>query len=283
MKPLTQYDNVSSKISILLTKNYSTSFSLGIRMFDRELRAPIAGIYGFVRLVDEIVDTFHHIDKEKFLNQIIEETNQCISSGLSLNPILHTFGQVVNNYKIDWEYIESFLNSMKMDLEIKNYSEAKYKEYIYGSAEVIGLFCLKVFLEKEPEKFDELKISARALGSAFQKINFLRDIRSDFEERGRIYFPNVEFQSLSNSDKLNIERDIESDFMKAKEGISRLPNSSKFGVKLAYIFYYNLFQKIRKASVDELVTRRIRISNFYKFLLFIKIYFQTKFSSLLNR
>lgn len=247
--------------SELITKNYSTSFSLGIRVFDKEFRDPIYSIYGFVRFADEIVDTFHDHNKKELLADYRKETFKAIEQKISLNPILHAFQQVVNEYAIDHILITDFLDSMEMDLEKSAYeSEAIYNKYIYGSAEVVGLMCLQVFTRGDKTFFDELAPYARSLGAAFQKINFLRDINSDLKERGRVYFPGLDLNRFDEYTKQEILKDIQKDFDNALEGIRRLPNGARRGVYLAYIYYLHLYKNIRNASIEKILAERIRVS-----------------------
>lgn len=253
------YDNTCVECSELITKRYSTSFSMGIRVFDKQLRGPIYAIYGFVRFADEIVDTFHEYPKAELLQRFKADTYQAIEEGISLNPVLQAFQQVVNQYNIDLELIEAFLRSMEMDLHHNTYQDDLYKEYIYGSAEVVGLMCLKVFVGGDQAAYDNLKAPARALGSAFQKINFLRDMGSDFEDRGRVYFPDVDFNNFDNTVKEAIEADIKADFDYAYTGIVQLPKSARLGVYLAYIYYLNLFKKIKNANAVTVTQNRIRV------------------------
>lgn len=253
------YDNTCIECSELITKRYSTSFSMGIRVFDKTLRGPIYAIYGFVRFADEIVDTFHEYPKAELLQRFKADTYQAIEEGISLNPVLQSFQQVVNQYNIDLELIEAFLRSMEMDLHHNTYQDDLYKEYIYGSAEVVGLMCLKVFVGGDQAAYDQLKSPARALGSAFQKINFLRDMGSDFEDRGRVYFPDVDFNHFDNEVKAAIEADIKADFDYAYTGIIQLPKSARLGVYLAYIYYLNLFKKIKNANAVTVTQNRIRV------------------------
>jgi phytoene/squalene synthetase len=242
---------------------------MGIRVFDKKYRAPIYAIYGFVRFADEIVDTFHDYNKAELLQRFWKDTYTAIEEGISLNPVLHAFQEVVHKYGIDTELIDAFLRSMEMDLHFSNYEDSKYKEYIYGSAEVVGLMCLKVFCEGNQEEYDKLKDTACALGSAFQKINFLRDMKSDFDERGRVYFPGVDFNKFDNEQKAIIEQDIKADFDYAYTGIVQLPKGARFGVYLAYIYYINLFQKIKNSSALLVKEERIRVPDSRKvYLLF---------------
>ncbi len=267
------YSTTTFKCSRLITRHYSTSFTLGIRTLDKKFHYPIYGIYGFVRYADEIVDTFHEFDKEKLLRRFWEDTYAAIDEGISMNPVLHSFQKVVHEYNIERELIESFLVSMEMDLHKGTYSEADYKKYIYGSAEVVGLMCLRVFCEGNNESYDRLKASARALGSAFQKVNFLRDIKSDFKERGRIYFPGIDFKTFTEKEKHQIEEDIQRDFDLAYQGILALPKGARLGVYLAYIYYLKLFHKIKNVPVGMIMEQRIRIPDSNKLALLTKTYF----------
>ncbi|MEO1628637.1 MAG: phytoene/squalene synthase family protein, partial [Bacteroidota bacterium] len=242
------YHNTCRECSQLITNRYSTSFSMGIRLFDKRFRGPIYAVYGFVRFADEIVDTFHTYDKGSLLTRFRNDTYKAIEEKISLNPVLHAFQEVVNEYQIERELIDAFLDSMEMDLHFHTYEDSLYKKYIYGSAEVVGLMCLRVFCEGNTEMYDKLRDHACSLGSAFQKINFLRDMKSDFDERGRVYFPGVDFQYFTNEDKLLIEADIKADFDHAYQGIVRLPQGARFGVYLAYVYYTNLFQKIKRST-----------------------------------
>lgn len=269
MNHLELFHNTCFECSSLITRRYSTSFSMGIRLFHKRFRAPICGIYGFVRFADEIVDTFHDFPKEDMLRRFREDTWRAIDERISLNPVLHAFQQVVHRYGIDRDLIEAFLHSMEMDLTNSAYDPAGYEEYIYGSAEVVGLMCLRVFCEGDDEKYQRLKYPARRLGAAFQKINFLRDIRSDYDERGRIYFPGVDFRRFTNEVKRDIEADIKADFDAALEGIRRLPEGTRFGVYLAYKYYTHLFAKIKNAPAQRVAQERFRLSDKRKvYLLF---------------
>lgn len=263
------YDKTCSECSQLITNRYSTSFSLGIKVFDKKYRAPIYGIYGFVRFADEIVDTFHQYSKENLLQKFRKDTYEAIEEKISLNPVLHSFQQVVHTYGITHDLIDAFLDSMEMDLHFDRYQDSLYKKYIYGSAEVVGLMCLKVFCEGDEERYEHLKDSARSLGSAFQKINFLRDMKSDFAERGRVYFPGVDFNHFTNDDKVRIETDIKADFDHAYTGIVQLPEGARLGVYLAYVYYTNLFKKIKHATAARVKQERIRVNDSRKmYLLF---------------
>ena len=261
------YHETCSDCSRLITQRYSTSFSMGIRVFDKKYRAPIYGIYSYVRFADEIVDTFHEFSKATLLHDFREETYKAIRDGISLNPVLHCFQKVVNEYEIPADLINAFLDSMEMDLHNDKYADHLYQEYIYGSAEVVGLMCLKVFCEGDQEKYDELKASAQSLGAAFQKVNFLRDIRSDFDDRGRVYFPGVDFTNFTNADKAKIEEDIKKDFDEAYAGIVRLPKGARCGVYLAYVYYLNLFKKIKRTAASKVTQERIRVNDGKKILL----------------
>jgi len=272
------YDKVCDECSKVITNRYSTSFSLGIRLFSKELRSPIYAIYGFVRFADEIVDTFHEYDKKLLLSRFREETRIAIEQKISLNPVLQAFQKIVNEYDIAYELIESFLDSMAMDLDDITYDNKLYNKYIYGSAEVVGLMCLKVFLKGSPKKYDELKESAQSLGSAFQKINFLRDIRDDYYNKGRTYFPNLNLSQFDDNDKIAIEKDIAIDFEKGLRGISKLPQKAKFGVFIAYIFYYQLFKKIRSLSFENILQERVRIKNRKKVYLLAKYSLKNRFN-----
>ena len=253
------YEEVCRECASLITRRYSTSFSLGIRVFDKPLRAPIYGIYGFVRFADEIVDTFHGKDKATLLERFRRDTYEAIEEGISLNPVLQAFQEVANRYDIGPELIDPFLDSMAMDLEFSRYHDGLYKTYIYGSAEVVGLMCLKVFLAGDNKEYERLKDYACALGSAFQKINFLRDIKSDYEERGRVYFPGVDYTNFTNEVKTEIEADIKADFDQAYIGIKQLPASARLGVYLAYVYYTKLFQKIKNSPATQVADERIRV------------------------
>ncbi len=269
MNPLQHFHSTCAECSRLVTQRYSTSFSLGIRVFDHRFRSPIYGIYGFVRFADEIVDTFHDYPKEALLQRFCEDTYRAIDEGISLNPVLHSFQRVVHEYGIERELIEAFLRSMEMDLTRDAYDASGYDEYIYGSAEVVGLMCLRVFCENDKAQYEELKAPARRLGAAFQKINFLRDIKSDFDERGRVYFPGVDFEQFTMEDKHRIEDDIKLDFDAALDGIRRLPKGARFGVYLAYKYYTQLFAKIKNAPAQQVAQERFRVSDKRKvYLLF---------------
>lgn len=266
------FDSVSMRCSTMVTKSYSTSFSLGISCLDKSLRKPICAIYGFVRFADEIVDTFHDYDKATLLERFKKDTYLAIEEGISLNPILNSFQYAVNKYQIDHQLIDQFLYSMEMDLSEIEYTQKKYEEYILGSAEVVGLMCLHVFLKGDKEEYKRLKPYAMKLGSAFQKINFLRDLNADYIEMGRTYFPGVSLEEFNEEAKIEIERDIEADFNEGLTGIKMLPKSSRFGVYLAYVYYYALFNKIKNTSSSKVIDKRIRIPDPIKFSILCSTY-----------
>jgi len=275
---LSLYNQTCLECSSLITRRYSTSFSMGIRVFDKKYRAPIYAIYGFVRFADEIVDTFHDFPKKELLDKFRNDTYEAIELGISLNPVLHSFQNVVNKYNIERDLIDAFLDSMEMDLNLNAYEDNLYQKYIYGSAEVVGLMCLRVFVNGDDQLYHHLYPSARSLGSAFQKINFLRDIKSDFDERGRVYFPGVDFRSFNLRDKLQIESDIKKDFDDALIGITQLPQGVRFGVYLAYKYYTKLFQKIKSASPSKVKEERIRVNDSRKVVLLFSSAFRLRFN-----
>ncbi len=261
---------ISRESSKMTTTTYSTSFSLGIRFFDRKFHDPIYAIYGFVRFADEIVDSFHGFDKPALLQRFTNDTYQAIEECISLNPILNNFQATVNKYKIDRELIELFLRSMEMDLTKKQYQTTEeYKEYILGSADVVGLMCLRVFCEGNEEKYQALKPRAMRLGSAFQKINFLRDLKADHYGLGRTYFPGVNMKEFDDKEKKKIEDDIQKDFDEALIGIRQLPKGAKFGVYVAYVYFYALLKKIRKLPAETVLNMRVRISDTRKYQLLL--------------
>ena len=261
------FDKVSIQCSKISTRMYSTSFSLGIRCLDKELRDPIYSIYGFVRFADEIVDSFHQYNKEELLNRFEKETYLAIDEKISLNPILNSFQKAVNANNIERELIEKFLFSMRMDLKEKSHSSSSIDQYILGSAEVVGLMCLRIFCRGDHQQYESLKPAAMKLGAAFQKINFLRDVKADYHHLGRTYFPDLELNNFNDEVKKKIEDDIAKDFVAAYDGIKRLPSKARLGVYLAYIYYFTLFKKIKNISSEQLMQRRIRIRNRYKILL----------------
>ncbi len=259
------FDIASAECSKMVTKKYSTSFSLGIKFLSKDIHDPIYGIYGFVRFADEIVDSFHDYDKVKLLARFRQDTVLAIEEKISLNPVLNSFQKVVHDYDIEWPLIDTFLKSMEMDLDKKNYDADNYKNYILGSAEVVGLMCLRVFVNGNNTLYENLKPFAMSLGAAFQKVNFLRDAKADFELLGRIYFPNIDLNSFDSAGKKNIELDIEKDFVHALSGIKQLPPQSRMGVYLAYYYYRCLFKKIKSVPPHRILTERIRIPNAQKF------------------
>lgn len=274
------FDELSSSVSKITTQKYSTSFSLGILALKPSIRPAIYAIYGYVRLADEIVDSFHGYDKEKLLKRLKTETYNALEEGISLNPILQSFQDAVNKYQIDIELIEQFLHSMEMDLQQIDYNSDLYKEYIFGSAEVVGLMCLQVFTDGNKQKYEELKPFAMKLGSAFQKVNFLRDLKDDYQTLGRTYFPNIEMNIFDNSVKIQIEQEIEQEFAEALVGIKKLPASSKFGVYLAYKYYLLLFKKIKRKSSNEILNNRVRVPNPEKAFVAVKSYVRYKIAVL---
>ena len=263
------FDSVSIRASRMTTKAYSTSFSLGIMGLDKKYHDPIYAIYGFVRFADEIVDSFEGYPQKELLERFWKDTHLALDEKISLNPILNSFQQVVNTFEIDRDLIETFLKSMEMDLYKNDYDEAGYKAYILGSAEVVGLMCLKVFVDGSEERYQILKKPAMQLGSAFQKINFLRDLHADYKKLGRTYFPGVDLNNFNEAVKTEIEADIDIDFMAGYEGIKQLPKGARFGVYIAYVYYYSLFKKIKKTHCDIILSQRVRISNKRKYGLFV--------------
>jgi len=253
------YSEVCYKCSKLVTNNYSTSFSLGVSLLHRDFIYPIHAIYGFVRFADEIVDSFHTHNKKELLDSFIKETHDAIDLKISLNPILHSFQDTVNKYHIDRGLIDTFLKSMSMDLDNSMYNKEGYEEYILGSAEVVGLMCLKIFVEGDENKYLELKHDAMKLGSAFQKINFLRDLKADYHILGRAYFPGFQLNNFNTETKKEIEADIQKDFDAGLRGIKQLPKKARLGVYLAYIYYLALFKKIQNTPPEEVISTRIRI------------------------
>lgn len=270
------FDELSYSVSKITTKKYSTSFSLGILALKPVIRPAIYAIYGYVRLADEIVDSFHGYDKEKLLKRFREQTDEALNEKISLNPILQSFQETVHKYAIDYALIDQFLHSMEMDLQQVDYDSDLYKEYIFGSAEVVGLMCLQVFTGGNKQKYKELKPYAIKLGSAFQKVNFLRDLKDDYQVLGRTYFPNIEMSVFDNSVKVKIEQEIAEEFAEALSGIKKLPNSSKFGVYLAYKYYLSLFRKIKSKSSNEILNERVRVPNSLKAYVAVKSYVRYK-------
>ena len=271
---------VSRLCSKTTTEKYSTSFSSAIKLLHTDLRTPIYNIYGFVRFADEIVDTFHGYDKATLLAEFKTETYSAIERRISLNPILQSFQQTVNEYKIEHGLIDAFFHSMEMDLTQSSYTCEKYKEYIYGSAEVVGLMCLYVFCEGDKEIYTKLKPYAQALGAAFQKVNFLRDAKADSLQLGRTYFPGVDFDNFTFCSKKKIEEDIAFDFARAYKGIAQLPEKARFGVYVAYKYYLSLFKKIKKAQPKSILHQRFRIPNYGKAFIFAKASLRAQFNIL---
>ncbi len=274
------FDELSNEVSKRTTEKYSTSFSLGILALNSKIRGGIYAIYGYVRLADEIVDSFHDYNKELLLERFKSETKLALDERISLNPILQSFQETVHRYNIDYALIDQFLHSMAMDLKKMDYNSDLYNEYIYGSAEVVGLMCLQVFTEGDRGQYEELKPYAMKLGSAFQKINFLRDLKDDYHVLGRTYFPNVDLLAFDDQTKLKIEEEIEQEFKEALVGIKKLPNSSMFGVYLAYKYYLSLFAKIRNKSPEEILVSRIRIPNVIKIIVAFKSFIRYKVAML---
>ena len=262
-----QFDTLSATCSRETTRLYSTSFSLGVFFFNKEVRRPIHAIYGFVRLADEIVDSFHNYPKSLMLAELKNDTFTAIDRGISINPVINSFQQVVNQFGIKHHLIIQFLNSMEMDLGEQAYTPEKYEEYIMGSAQVVGLMCLHVFTNGNQEEFERLRMPAMKLGSAFQKVNFLRDVNADYLELNRTYFPNVNLSTFSDENKRAIEEDILKEFNEALHGIRQLPRSCRKGVYLAYVYYKQLFRKIAKVPAEKVMSERIRVSNGHKFYL----------------
>ena len=267
------FDNISNQCSKTVTKSYSTSFSLATKMLSNTIRQDIYNIYGFVRFADEIVDSFHGYDKELLFNNFSNDLELALEHKISLNPILNSFQETYHKYDLDKNLVDAFMKSMRLDLHKQNYlTDTEYKEYIYGSADVVGLMCLKVFVKGDQEKFDELKNSAMSLGSAFQKVNFLRDLKADFEDLSRTYFPNTDLNHLDETSKQKIIDDIENDFVKGLQGIKNLPIEAKFGVFMAYRYYSQLLKKLKKTPALEIKSTRIRVPNYKKFELLTRSY-----------
>lgn len=270
------FDDLSIGISKMTTKKYSTSFSYGIYFLSPTIRNSIYAIYGFVRVADEIVDSFEGFDKKRLMKRFRKETFDAVDQGISTNPILNAFQQVVNKYDVDLRLIDSFLNSMEMDLEDVEYTRDKFELYILGSAEVVGLMCLSVFCQGNKAQYLELKPYAMKLGAAFQKVNFLRDLKHDYETLGRNYFPSVNFKAFTSEDKRIIEQEIEEDFREALVGIKKLPSNCRCGVYLAYVYYKSLFKKIKRLPPSRILTERVRINNTHKLGLMVNSMVQYK-------
>ncbi|MFK7832591.1 MAG: phytoene/squalene synthase family protein [Winogradskyella sp.] len=267
------FDDVSRECSKAVTNAYSTSFSMATKMLSDTIRQDIYNIYGFVRFADEIVDTFHDYDKEKLFNNFESNLETALEDKISLSPILNSFQETYHKYGIDKHMVDSFMKSMRLDLHKKDYlTEQEYKDYIYGSADVVGLMCLKVFVKGDTKQYDDLKDSAMSLGSAFQKVNFLRDLKADFEDLSRTYFPNTDLNELDETSKQAIITDIEADFEKGLEGIKRLPIEAKFGVFMAYRYYSKLLDKLKKTPALQIKSTRIRVPNYRKIELLTRSY-----------
>jgi phytoene synthase len=267
-----EYNHISLRLSKLATLSYSTSFSMGVRMLKKQYRKPVYAIYGFVRFADEIVDTFHGYDQRDLLERFKAETFHAIEQGVSTNPILQSFQWAVNTYRIDHHLIHAFLESMEMDLTKKKHSPESFRKYVYGSAEVVGLMCLRVFYAWDDAGYESLIEPARKLGEAFQKINFLRDIHADYDERGRFYFPGTDLDHLDEASKKRIEEDIQHDFEEAYQGIRKLNRASRLGVLVSYTYYLKLFRKIRRTPASRVFHKRYRISNLRKLLLLASLW-----------
>jgi len=274
------FHELSQQCSKATTEKYSTSFSSAIRLLHSDLRAPIHNIYGFVRFADEIVDTFHQFKKDELLQEFRRETFAAVERGISLNPILHSFQLTVKQYAIPTQLITDFFSSMEMDLQKTTYNSEGYKQYIYGSAEVVGLMCLYIFCEGDKDIYIRLKPYAQSLGAAFQKVNFLRDLKADYEQLNRTYFPGVDFTNFTPSMKAEIEADIASDFKHAYEGVVRLPAKAKFGVYVAYKYYLSLFKKIKKTAPANILEQRIRIPAYGKAYILAKAGLRSQFNLL---
>ena len=264
------FHDVSQLCSRNTTERYSTSFSSAIRLLHQDLRQPIYNIYGMVRFADEIVDTFHQFDKATLIKDFRKQTFEAIERGISTNPILHSFQLTVNQYAIDPQLVDAFFNSMEMDLERTQYNHKLYNEYIYGSAEVVGLMCLYVFVEGDKKMFEALRPSARALGAAFQKVNFLRDLKADYNQLDRTYFPGLDFSNFTERQKLEIEEDIQKDFNDAYAGIMQLPVKARFGVYVAYKYYLSLFRKIKRLQPATIMHQRVRIPDYHKVMILLR-------------
>ncbi|WP_115462368.1 phytoene/squalene synthase family protein [Winogradskyella aurantiaca] len=267
------FDNVSKACSKLVTTSYSTSFSMATKMLADSIRQDIYNIYGFVRFADEIVDTFHDYDKEFLFEKFEQDLSDALEHKISLNPILNSFQETYHKYQIDKHLVDAFMNSMRLDLHKKDYlTEEEYKNYIYGSADVVGLMCLKVFVKGDQQKYNTLKDSAMSLGSAFQKVNFLRDLKADYEDLSRTYFPNTDLSQLDERSKQAIIKDIESDFEKGLQGIKQLPLEARFGVFMAYRYYNKLLEKLKRTPALEIKSTRIRVPNYKKVELLTRSY-----------
>jgi phytoene synthase len=267
MSSMQLYNQVTADASKQTTLSYSSSFSLAIKLLHADLRQPIYDVYGLVRFADEIVDTFHDYDKAALLNQFKKDTYIAIEQGVSLNPILHRFQLTFRKFNIGYDLVDAFFASMEMDLSKQAYDAEAYQTYIYGSAEVVGLMCLHIFCDGDKAQYEQLRPSAQRLGSAFQKVNFLRDIKADFEGLERMYFPNCDFTNFKEEDKQQIEADIQADFSAALDGIKSLPLKARFGVYVAFKYYYTLYKKIKKTKHHSILQMRIRIPDYKKLLI----------------
>ncbi len=274
------FHNTSQQCSKTTTEMYSTSFSSSIRLLHKDLHTPIYNIYGFVRFADEIVDTFHDFDKQLLLSEFKTDTYNALERGISLNPVLHSFQITVNKYGIEKDLIEAFFKSMELDLSKAQYDAEGYAEYIYGSAEVVGLMCLYVFCQGDKPMYEKLKPSAQSLGAAFQKVNFLRDVKADYQELNRTYFPGMDFMNFTPAMKQQIENEIAEDFAKAYKGILQLPVKARFGVYVAYKYYLSLFKKIKKVEPAKIMEQRIRIPNYSKVFILAKAGIRTQLNLL---
>ncbi|MGB4846946.1 MAG: phytoene/squalene synthase family protein [Saprospiraceae bacterium] len=272
------FHKVSSDFSRLLTRKYSTSFSLAIRLLAPGIRQDIYNIYGFVRMADEIVDTFHDYPKEYLLNRLEEDVFHAITNGISVNPALNSFQKTVRRYNITKDLIDSFLFSMRLDLQKQTYGEDEYRNYIYGSADVVGLMCLKVFVDGNDDQYEKLKPMAMCLGSAFQKVNFLRDFNMDVNLLDRSYFPGVQEGRMSSIDKAKIIEDVKNDFREARKGIKLLPNTARLGVLTAYRYYMKLLHRLEKLPTEEIQNQRVRVPDLKKLLIIATSYLIYKFS-----
>lgn len=277
---ISTFHEVSHQCSRITTKRYSTSFSSAIKLLHKDVQGPIYDIYGLVRFADEIVDTFHDHDKAHLLAKFKSETFEAIENKISLNPILHSFQRTVNRFNIDQKLINAFFKSMEFDLDKASYDSNGYDEYIYGSAEVVGLMCLYVFCNGDQQSYEQLRPSAQSLGSAFQKVNFLRDVKADYQQLNRVYFPGVDFVSFTSKMKLDIEADIAKDFAMAYVGILQLPLTARFGVYLAYKYYLSLFKKIKAVQPQRILEERIRIPNYMKAWVAAKVVIRTQLNML---
>jgi len=274
------FNELSYSCSKATTEKYSTSFNSAVNLLHKSMQKPIHNIYGFVRFADEIVDSFHQYNKEELLAEFKKDTYAAIERGISLNPILNSFQSTVVEYQISINLIDAFFKSMEMDLKINSYSDTEYSNYIYGSAEVVGLMCLYIFCDKDKACYEKLKPYAQQLGAAFQKVNFLRDVKADYQQLNRTYFPQVDFKNFTPSMKKQIENEIKNDFALAYQGILQLPVKARFGVYVAYKYYLSLFKKIQKTNAEKIMEQRIRIPNFSKVFIVAKAGLRSQFNIL---